>query len=118
PLFDRTVDVRAAASRRLERVRAAEVDIARERVRSQTALVRADLDVATEAVPALERALDAAKANHAQAEARFGGGLASAVELADAEALLTDAEIQLAVGQFHLSLARARLARVLAEVTP
>jgi outer membrane protein TolC len=74
-----------------------------------------DLDVATAALPALQRAVDAAQANHAQAEARFNGGLGTAVELSDAEALLTDAQIQLAVGQFALSRARARLARVLAE---
>jgi outer membrane protein TolC len=69
-------------------------------------------------VPALQRALDAARANEDQVDARFRAGLATAVELADAEALLTNAEIQLAIGQFQLSRANARLARATAEVTP
>jgi len=64
-------------------------------------------------VPALERALVTARANHDQAEARFTGGLGTAIELSDAEALLTDAEIQLAIGTFQRSRAHARLERVL-----
>lgn len=118
PLFDRTVDVRAETSRRLERVRAAEVDLERERLRGRAAQAYVDLQVAGSALPALERSLDAARANQAQADARFGSGLATAIELADAEALLADAEIQLAIGQFQRARARARLARVIAEVVP
>jgi outer membrane protein TolC len=118
PVFDRTIDVRAEASRRIERLRAAEVDVERERLRGRLAQVYTDLTVAGAAVPALARALDAARANQAQADARFRSGLATAIELADAEALLTDAEIQLAVGQFQLARARARLARAIAERAP
>jgi outer membrane protein TolC len=69
-------------------------------------------------LPALQRAVDAATANQAQADARFSQGLGTAVELADAEALLTDTQIDLAVGQFQRARARARLARVIAEVAP
>ena len=65
-----------------------------------------------------EEAVDAATANLDQANARFGKGLGTAVELADAEALLTDSQIQLAVGRFQRARARARLARVIAEVLP
>jgi outer membrane protein len=115
PLFDRTVDVRAETSRRLERVRAAEVDAEREKLRGGAAQAYVDLEVSQSALPALQRSLDAARANQDQADARFKSGLATAVELADAEALLTDAEIQLAIGQFQLARARARLARVIAE---
>jgi outer membrane protein len=115
PLFDRTVDVRAATSRRLESVRAAELDAQRERLRGRAAQSYVDLEVAQSAVPALQRSVDAARANQAQADARFRSGLATAVEFADSEALLTDAEIQLAIGQFQLARARARLARVIAE---
>ena len=71
--------------------------------------------VSSEALPALERAAEAARQNQAQADARYRAGLATAVELADAEALRTDAEIQLAIGQFDLARARARLARATAE---
>jgi outer membrane protein TolC len=115
PLFDRTVSVRAETSRRLEHVRAAELDAERERLRGRAAQVYADLEVAQSALPALQRSLDAARANQDQADARFKTGLATAVELADAEALLADAEIQLAIGQFQLARSRARLARVIAE---
>lgn len=118
PLFDRTVDARAEISRRLERVRAAEIDLQRERLRGGAAQAYVDFQVADRALPALERSLDAARANQAQADARFQNGLATAVELADAEALLADAEIQLAIGQFQRARARARLARVIAEVMP
>ena len=76
-----------------------------------------ELGVSEQALPALQRALDAANANHAQAEARFTAGLGNAVELSDAEALLVDAQIQLAIGQFQLSQARARVQRALAGVT-
>ena len=113
---DRTVDVRAETSRRAETVRGDELDAERERLRGLATQAYVDLDVAQSALPALQRALDAATANQAQADARFANGLATAVELADAEALLTDAQIQLAIGRFQLARARARLARVAAEV--
>ena len=118
PVFDRTVSVRAATSRRVERVRAAELDTERERLRGVATQAYVDLQVAQSALPALQRSLDAARANEAQVDARFKAGLATAVELADAEALLTDADIQLAIGNFQLSRSRARLARATAEVLP
>jgi outer membrane protein TolC len=118
PLFDKTVDARADVSRRLERVRAEEVDAEREQLRAKIAGAYEELEVAVNALPALQRAVDAATANQKQADARFSQGLGTAVELADAEALLTDTQIQLAVGQFQRARARARLARVIAEVVP
>ena len=118
PLFDRTVDVRAETSRSVEHVRAAELDSQRETLRGLAARAYVDFQVAQSALPALQRSLDAARANQDQADARFKAGLSSAVELADSEALLTDAEIQLAIGQFQLSRAKARLARAAAEVVP
>jgi len=118
PVFDRTIDARADVSRQLEHVRAAELDTEREQLRAQIAGTYSDLDVAQRALPALQRAVDAATANEDQANARFSKGLGTAVELADAEALLTDAQIQLAIGQFQRARARARLARVIAEVLP
>ncbi len=65
------------------------------------------LEVSQAALVSLERAVEAARANYAQAEARFKAGLGTSLELADAEALRTDAEIQLAVGQFEARRARA-----------
>jgi outer membrane protein len=116
PIFDRTVNVRAETSRRIERVRAAELDAQRERLRGIAAHAYVDLEVAQSALPALERSVDAATANEDQVAQRFKNGVSNAVELADAEALLADAQIQLAIGRFQLSRARARLARSLAEV--
>ena len=115
PLFDRTVSVRAETSRRIEHVRTAELDAQRERLRGLAAQSYVDLEVAQSALPALQRAVDAATANEQQVDARFKNGVSTAVELADAEALLTESEIQLAIGQFQLARARARVARVLAE---
>jgi outer membrane protein TolC len=118
PLYDRVVTARADTSAQLERVRAAELAQVKEQLRSIAERAFVELDVERAAQPALQRAVDAAQANHDQAEARFNGGLGTAVELSDAEALLTDAQIQLAVGQFQLSRAKAQLARVLAEGNP
>ncbi|MEO8840149.1 MAG: TolC family protein [Kofleriaceae bacterium] len=118
PLYDRVVTARADTSARLEAVRAAELQQVSEQLRSIAERTFVDLDVERAAQPALQRAVDAALANHDQAEARFNGGLGTAVELSDAEGLLTQAQIQLAVGQFQLSRAKAQLARVLAESHP
>jgi outer membrane protein TolC len=112
------VNVRAATSRRVERVRAAELDVQREKLRGAAAQAYVELDVARSALPALQRSLDAAAANEAQVNGRFRNGVGTAVELADAEALLVDAQIQLAIGRFHLSRARSRLARVVAQTAP
>ena len=67
------------------------------------------------ALISLGRAFEAARANYAQAEARFKAGLGTSLELADAENVRTDAEIQLAVGQFEARRARAVLSRLLGE---
>jgi outer membrane protein TolC len=65
--------------------------------------------------PALERGVEAARANYEQADARFRSGLGNAVELADAEALRTQAEINLALGRFDVARARIAFARAIAE---
>jgi outer membrane protein TolC len=67
------------------------------------------------AAAASSRAEPVARANYAQADARFQSGLGTSVELADAEAIRTDAEIQLAFGQFELARARAEFGRAIAE---
>ena len=63
----------------------------------------------------LKKLLEAATANQVQADARFQKGLATAIEVADAEGLRTEAEIQLALGRFEVARARARLSRAIAE---
>jgi outer membrane protein len=114
-LFDATVLARRTAA--LAREEAARADL--EGVRSELTLVAQrsyiDLETAQTALPALEQALAATQANHQQAEARFRAGLGNVVELADAEALLTSAQLELAVGRFAVARARAALGRVLGE---
>ncbi len=79
---------------------------------AQDAWVRSDS--AAQAIPRLEQALAAAKENYDQANVRFNQGLGTSVEIADAERLLTDAEVQLAQGEFYFQRSRAQLERVMA----
>ena len=71
--------------------------------------------VTEQALSALARAADAARANAAQADARFTAGLSTITELADAEDLRTSAEIAQAVGRFTALDARAVLDRFLGK---
>ena len=73
------------------------------------------VQVARSTIVALQNSVVAARANWRQADARFGAGIGNAVELADAEAVRTDAEIQLALGEFDLERARAAFGRAIAE---
>jgi outer membrane protein TolC len=115
PFFDRVVLARRDASSLQEQARRAEADEVKARLVASVQGAAVTLKTATEAVPALQSALDAAKQNAAQAEARFRAGLGSSVELADAEGLLVEAEIQLALGRFEEARARARLGRAISE---
>lgn len=99
----------------------AEVTVARERASAQrevSAVIEQawiGVEVAQRSMTALVRSAQAALANYGQAEARYRAGLATAVDLADAETLRTEAEIQVAVGQFEAARSRAQLARAIAE---
>jgi outer membrane protein TolC len=115
PLFDPTVSARVSASRARELVRTEDVSLVRE---EETALIReaySAVAVTRAVVPGLRRAVDAARANYDQADARFKAGLGTSVELADAENLRTEAEIQLVLGEFELARARAAFGRTIAE---
>lgn len=115
PLYDPIVSARRDAA--TARVEAARADLAtltqQERAAVQQAYVA--LEVNRSALVSLTQAVEAGRANYAQAEARFKAGLGTSLELADAEALRTDAEIQLAIGQFEALRARAVLGRLTAE---
>jgi outer membrane protein len=115
PLFDPSVRAREHASRTEEQVRREE--LAQVRFEHLSAIRQAfvGVQVARAALPALQQTVEASHANYAQADARFKAGLGNAVELADAEALRTDAEIQLALGVFDLARARAVFGRTIAE---
>lgn len=114
PLFDGTIKARANASHEMESARRAEIEATK--VALDAAVDRAYVQavVARQALPALQRSLDGAVSNYSQAQARFGAGLGNAVELADAEALRSDSEVQLALGVFEVARARAALGRALA----
>ena len=115
PLYDPVVSARRDAA--IARVEAAKADLSTLTQEESAAVQQAyvTLEVSRAALGSLSRAVEAGHANYAQAEARFKAGLGTSLELADAEALRTDAEIQLAVGQFEALRARAVLARLTAE---
>jgi outer membrane protein len=115
PLFDPVVSARAEASRVAEDVRREELNQARFEEVAAIREAYVAVVVARDALPALQQALDSARANWAQADARFRGGLGTAVELADAEALLADAEINLALGIFEVARTRAGFGKTIAE---
>jgi len=115
PLYDPVVAARREAA--AKRVDVARTDVS---VLSQQAIAGIEqayvsFEVNQAAVVSLEQAVEAARANYAQAEARFKAGLGTSLELADAEALRTDAEIQLAVGDFEAHRGRALIGRLIAE---
>jgi outer membrane protein TolC len=115
PLFDPVVHAQEAASHSTEEVRRQELELTRF---NEVAAIReayVSVVVARRALPALQQSLDAGRANWAQADARFRAGLGTAVELADAEAVLADAEIQLALGVFDVARTRAVFGRAIAE---
>lgn len=114
-LYDPVIAARKEAARARIDVAKADVDTATQEERAAVLQAYVGLQVAEVALVSLQKAVGAAHANYAQAEARFKAGLGTSLELADAEAVRTDAEIQLAVGQFDILRARALLARFMAE---
>jgi outer membrane protein len=115
PITDGVVDARKAASRAKEDAFRAEVDL---RKAQQVAAIQKSyyaVEIARASLPALQRALEAARLNYAQADARLKAGLGSGVEVADAETLLAESEIRLAMGRFELARARAIFGRMIAE---
>lgn len=115
PLFDGTIAARRDAARAEERVRRDEIDVVREQELAGVRQGYVKVEVARSSLVALQHEVVAARANYDQADARFRAGIGTAVELADAEAVRTDAEIQLALGQFELARARAAFGRLIAE---
>jgi outer membrane protein len=115
PIFDPTINARQRASRVAEEVRRSEIDLVRQQVVASVEQAYVGVVVAREALPSLQHELEAARANYAQADARFKAGLGTSVELADAEGLRIDADIRLAIGVFDLAKARAAFGRAIAE---
>jgi outer membrane protein len=115
PLFDGTIAARHEAARSHERVRHDEIDVAREKEVADVRQTYLRVEVTRSALVALENAVIASRANYDQADARFRAGIGNAVELADAETVRTEAEIEAALGQFELARARAAFGRSIAE---
>lgn len=115
PLFDGTILARRAQSRAQEEVIRQEVGALRLQLLAAVQRAYTGFRVASATLPALQASADAARRNYDQASARFRAGLSSNLELADAEALRTDAEIQLAVGRFDIARARAAFSRAVAQ---
>lgn len=115
PIVEPTWDRRADASRAREEALASQAELALRNLRASISAAYADASAASLTLAALERGADAAKANYDQAENRFKVGLGTSTELADAQAVRTEADIQLAIGRFHLARTRAVLARAAAE---
>ncbi len=114
-LFDGTVTARQSAARAMEQVRRDDIDVLREEDLARVRQSYVTVEVAVSALVALGSEVSAARANYDQADARFRAGMGNAVELADAETLRTDAEIQQALGVFELARARAAFGRAIAE---
>lgn len=115
PILEPTWDRRADASRAREQALISEADFG---LRNQRGLIVAayhDAEASSQTQAALQRGADAARANYEQAENRFRVGLGTSTELADAQALRTDAEIQLAIGRFQVARTRAAFERAFAE---
>jgi outer membrane protein TolC len=115
PIYDGVTQARRHASEARETVLREEVSLVRQREDEAVERAYFALKTADAAIPALERALVAAKTSYAQTKARFDQGLGTSVDLMDAQAVLTSAEIELALGQFDRARAVARLARATAE---
>jgi len=115
PIYDGTVVARAHASDAEAQALREEVSALKQVLTAKVQQAYIGVQVARDAIAGLQRQLDAAVANYAQADARYGAGLGTAVELADAEALRAHAEIEMARGKFELARARAALGRAIAE---
>jgi outer membrane protein len=114
-LFDGVTLAERNASQAEEAVRKDEVALYKQREVAAIEAAYVQVSVANAALPALKSAVTGAVANYAQADARFRAGLGNAVELADAEALRTDADVHFALGLFEATRARAVFGRAIAE---
>jgi outer membrane protein TolC len=115
PLHDPVIAARRDAAASHAEVARTDVTVLSQQESAAVQQAYVTIEVSQAALVSLARSVEAAKANYAQADARFKAGLGTSLELADAEALRTDAEIQLAVGEFEARRARAALSRLIAE---
>jgi outer membrane protein TolC len=115
PIYDPVIAARQTAAARHADVARADASALAQQEAAVVQQAYVSLEVSQAALISLARAAEAGRANYAQAEARFKAGLGTSLELADAEAVRTDAEIQQAVGEFEARRSRAALSRLIAE---
>ncbi len=115
PIFDGHQNALLAASSAHEATLGREIDALREARRVAVRRAWSDVQAALQQLPAMQKARDAAQLNASQADARLRAGLATGVEVVDAETRLAEAEILIATGEFRAARARAVLARTMAE---
>jgi outer membrane protein TolC len=114
PLLEPIWARRADASRERETALASGAADTVRRLRAAIAVAWHEAEVTTSTLAALQRGVEATRANYDQANNRFHVGLGTSTELADAQAVRTEAEIQLAIGRFQMARARAALDRAIA----
>ncbi|TMB27233.1 MAG: TolC family protein [Deltaproteobacteria bacterium] len=107
------------------RIEAAQVQVADARKREVMQAVQAQMDAARQILDAAHKeaantpiALEAARASESQAISRYRSGLAGVVEVADAQRLLAQAEIEDAVARLNVRRGELLLARAIGDLGP
>ncbi len=113
PLLDAVVSRQAQADGASARAADELVAVATLAESRQTRAAWIARDSAQKTLPALAAAEGAAVANERQADARFSQGLGTAVELADATQLRTDAEVRRILGELAVARTTLELVRAL-----
>ncbi len=115
PIFEGTFWAKGRASAQLESVRREQAALVRQELLLRIENAYVAVVVAREALPRIRDSLEAARANYAQADARFRAGLGSATDLADAASIWVEAQTALALAEFDLARSRATFGRAIAE---
>lgn len=115
PIYDGVVSARTHAAAAREQVAAAEFASLKQRIVASVQQAWTRAQSALQAMPSLEKAAEAARANEQQSSARFKGGLGTSLDVADSEQLLVQSEVELAAGRFDYARARAQLTRLTKE---
>ena len=115
PIYDAHQNAVIASSSAHEATLGREIEALREARRVAVRRAWSDVEAALQQLPAIQKARDTAQLNAAQADARLRAGMATGLEVVDAETRLAEAEILIATGEFRAARARAILARTMAE---
>lgn len=112
PLSDPSVAGQSRASRAQETVLAHQLEETQLQEKATTQAAYYEWELAQAAVVAGQEAVQAVRQSQQQTDARFREGLATALELADIESQLVQAEIELVMARFQAARARTRFLRV------